>query len=300
MKECDVLIIGAGPAGLTAALYTARYGNSLIIVDQGAPGGQMLLMDEIENYPGVGKIKGFELAERMEKEAKDVGVEVLFEEISSIEKKDGKFISHGNDDDYISKAVLISSGASHRKLGAEGEDELVGRGVSYCATCDGPFFRGKSVVVVGGGDTALTDALYLSKIAKEVHLVHRRDEFRGQKILSERVRKCENITLHLKRNVKKILSENGKVSGVLLDSGEEIRADGVFILVGVVPNSAFVSSLVETENGFIKTDGKMETSASGIFASGDVRTTPLRQVSSAVGDGAIASHAIDEYIRNTF
>lgn len=297
MNECDVFIIGAGPAGMTAALYAMRYGESVVLADQGAPGGQLLLIDEIENYPGLGKVKGFELAENMEKELEKLGLSATFMEVSSIKKDGSKFKISTSEGGYEAKAVIIATGAGHRELGLENEKHLVGRGISYCATCDGPFFKGKDVVVVGGGDTALTDALYLSKIANKVHLVHRRNEFRGQKVLADKVRSNEKITLHLSHQVVKANDEGGKLSSVELENGEVIKADGLFIFVGITPNSSFLGSLVETENGFVVTNGKMETSLEGVYAIGDVRNTPLRQVSTAVGDGAIAAFEVDEYLK---
>ena len=297
MNECDVFIIGAGPAGMTAALYAMRYGESVVLADQGTPGGQLLLIDEIENYPGLGKVKGFELAENMEKELGKLGLSATFMEVSSIKKDGNKFKISTSEGEYEAKAVIIATGAGHRELGLENEKHLVGRGISYCATCDGPFFKGKDVVVVGGGDTALTDALYLSKIANKVHLVHRRNEFRGQKVLSDKVRSNEKITLHLSHQVVKANEEGGKLSSVELENGEVIKADGLFIFVGITPNSSFLGSLVETENGFVVTNGKMETSLEGVYAIGDVRNTPLRQVSTAVGDGAIAAFEVDEYLK---
>ncbi|MBO8436441.1 MAG: FAD-dependent oxidoreductase, partial [Spirochaetes bacterium] len=200
--KCDILVIGCGPAGLSAAAYGARAGYNVVAIDGLAPGGQLLYIDEIENYPGMESTSGYALAESFEKQATQFGARIEFWEAKSITKKDGIFIVETNNESIEAKAVILASGARHRHLGVPGEEEYQGKGVSYCATCDGPFFKGKTIAVVGGGDTALTDALYLSKLGKEVHLIHRRDQFRGQKALEDRVRAKENIVLHLSMNVK--------------------------------------------------------------------------------------------------
>lgn len=298
MNEVDILIIGAGPAGLAAAGYAARAGYTVMAIDQLAPGGQLLLIDEIENYPGVPLTKGFKLAEEFERQAVDFGVRIEYSGAKSIKKDGDVFVVTTEDGDVRAKAVIAATGATHRHLGAKGEEEYAGRGVSYCATCDGPFFRGKKIVVVGGGDTALTDALYLAKLSDDVTIVHRRDEFRGQKVLSDRVRNNANISLKLGRNVVEIVSDDGrKVSSVLLDNGEKLDTDAVFIFVGIKPNSSLFEGFCELDpSGFIVTDEKMRTDVPGLFAAGDVRTTSFRQVATAAGDGAMAAHMADSYI----
>lgn len=288
-------MLGAGPAGLTAASYATRAGYKTLVLESMAPGGQLMFIDKIENYPGFESITGFELAEKFENQARSFGSEIEYSEVKSIEKVDKAFVING---EYEAKAVIIATGAHHRELGVSGEKQYQGKGVSYCATCDGPFFRGKKVAVVGGGDTALSEALYLSKLCSEVLLIHRRNEFRGQKVLQDRVKNTPNISLLLSHQVKEIKGDS-KVSSIILEDGEEVKLDGVFIFTGILPNSAPFASLVELDGqGFIKTDEKMETSTLGIFAAGDVRTTSFRQVSTAVGDGAIAAHSADEYISN--
>lgn len=297
MRECDVLVIGCGPAGLSAAQYAARAGYRVLAADALAPGGQLLYIDEIENYPGTEKMSGYALAEALEKQAVSFGVEIGFMEIASIEKDGDAFIAHSADEDIAAKAIIYAAGARHRHLGCQGEEEYQGKGVSYCATCDGPFFRGQDVVVVGGGDTALTDALYLSKICSSVTLVHRRMEFRGQKVLSDRVRARENIRLELGRNVVSVNGNGRNVTSVTLDDGSMIEASALFVFVGIIPNTEAIDGLVELSGGFVVTDGSMRTSVPGIFAAGDVRTTPFRQVVTAAGDGALAAHAADSYIQ---
>lgn len=299
MTELDVLVIGSGPAGLTAASYAARAGLKTAAYDALAPGGQLLLIDEIENYPGVSKIKGYTLAEEMEKSATEFGVAIEYSAITGLRKEEDGFIATTEEGDVKAKSVVIATGATHRHLGVKGEEEYAGRGVSYCATCDGPFFKGRRIVVVGGGDTALTDALYLNKLSDDVTLVHRRNEFRAQKVLVDRVEKS-NIKLKLSRNISEICSEDGrKVTHVILDDGEKLECDAVFIFVGIKPNSEIFKDFVELDrSGFIITDDAMRTSVEGVFAAGDVRTTHFRQVSTAVGDGAMAAHMADEYVAN--
>lgn len=300
MDKTDILVIGAGPAGLSAASYAARAGYSVTAIDQLSPGGQLLLIDEIENYPGLPLTKGYKLAEDMENQAVLFGAKVEYTALSAIRKEgEGRFIALTDSGEIEAKAVIIATGADHRHLGVKGEEENQGKGVSYCATCDGPFFKGKDVVVVGGGDTALTDAIYLSKIAKSVTVVHRRNEFRAQKALQDRLSSCANIRTRLSCNVVEILSDGKKVVGAKLDTSETLDADAVFVFVGIVPNSSLFSGFVDLDkNGFIITNGRMETSLGGVFAAGDVRTTPFRQVATAAADGAIAAHSADEYISN--
>ena len=300
MDKTDILVIGAGPAGLSAASYAARAGYSVTAIDQLSPGGQLLLIDEIENYPGLPLTKGYKLAEDMENQAVLFGAKVEYTALSAIRKEgEGRFIALTDSGEIEAKAVIIATGADHRHLGVKGEEENQGKGVSYCATCDGPFFKNKDVVVVGGGDTALTDAIYLSKIARSVTVVHRRNEFRAQKALQDRLSSCANIRTKLSCNVVEILSDGKKVVGAKLDTGETLNADAVFVFVGIVPNSSLFSGFVDLDkNGFIITNGRMETSLGGVFAAGDVRTTPFRQVATAAADGAIAAHSADEYISN--
>ena len=300
MDKTDILVIGAGPAGLSAASYAARAGYSVTAIDQLSPGGQLLLIDEIENYPGLPLTKGYKLAEDMENQAVLFGAKVEYTALSAIRKEgEGRFIALTDSGEIEAKAVIIATGADHRHLGVNGEEENQGKGVSYCATCDGPFFKGKDVVVVGGGDTALTDAIYLSKIARSVTVVHRRNEFRAQKALQDRLSSCANIRTKLSCNVVEILSDGKKVVGAKLDTGETLNADAVFVFVGIVPNSSLFSGFVDLDkNGFIITNERMETSLEGVFAAGDVRTTPFRQVATAAADGAIAAHSADEYISN--
>ncbi len=296
-NTCDILIIGAGPAGMAAASYAARAGYDSLMIDAAAPGGQLLVIDQIENYPGKENVSGYALAEEMERQASSFGVATEYVEALSLEKKDRIFTVKTTDGDITAKAVILAMGAKHRHLEVPGESDYEGHGVSYCATCDGPFFRNKTVAVVGGGDTALTDALYLAKLCKSVKLIHRRTEFRAQKVLQERVLKAENIEICTPHTVKEIKGDGNKVTGVVLDDDSILECDGVFIFTGIAPASGLVKDLVEVDkSGFIVTDEKMRTSVEGLYACGDVRTTPFRQVVTACGDGAIAAHMADEYI----
>lgn len=293
----DIVIIGAGPAGLAAASYSSRAGLDTLVIDQGAPGGQLLIIDQIENYPGYPLVSGFELAQKMEEQAAQFGAEIEFTQALSVEKKDGLFSVTTTDGPVSAKAVILAMGARHRHLDVPGESDYEGKGVSYCATCDGPFFKGKHVAVVGGGDTALTDALYLAKICSRVSLIHRRNEFRAQKALQDRVRKEQKISVMTPHTVKEIRGDGNTVTSILLDDGSELECDGVFIFAGIIPQSELVSGLVQLDrNGFIVSNDRMETSEPGIYAAGDIRTTAFRQVVTAAGDGAMAAHMADEYI----
>ena len=297
MREIDILVIGAGPGGMSAGQYASRAGYSTLILDPMGPGGQLLYIDEIENYPGLGKTSGYILSEAMENQCKEFGVEIEYDEVTSIEKKGTKFFVKSSYSEIEAKAVILATGASHRHIGAKGEEEYGGKGVSYCATCDGPFFRGQKVLVVGGGDTALTDAIYLSKIASEVVIIHRRDSFRAQKALQEKIKAIPNISTVMGKNIVEIKGNGAKVESVILDDGSEIKTNGIFVFVGTLPNSKIVEGLVDTQNGFVVTDEKMNTSLPGLFAVGDVRNTSFRQVVTATGDGAKAAHSADEYIQ---
>ena len=296
--DCDILIIGCGPSGLSAAGYAARAGYDVLAIDSLAPGGQLLYIDEIENYPGTEKTSGYALAESFEKQAVEFGVRIEYWEAKSIEKEGDIFRVKTSGEDVTAKAVIYATGARHRHLGCSGEEEYQGKGVSYCATCDGPFFKGKKIAVVGGGDTALTDAIYLSKLGSEVILIHRRNEFRGQKVLQDRIKERPNVRFELGKTVEAINGDGKNVKSLTLSDGSEIEADAVFIFVGIIPNSEILEGFAELDHGFVKTDGNMRTSVPGLFACGDVRTTPFRQVATAAGDGAIAAHSADEYIQS--
>jgi len=300
-KVYDVIIIGAGPAGMTAAVYAARANLDTLMLERGVPGGQMANTEEIENYPGFDHILGPDLANKMLEHAKKFGARYQFGEVKKI--VDGhpyKKVVTGKET-YLAKAVIIASGAEHRKLGVPGEDRLAGRGVSYCAVCDGAFFRDKELVVVGGGDSAVEEGVFLTKFASKVTIVHRRDQLRAQKILQERAFKNEKVDFIWDTVVEEIVGDD-KVTGVKLynrKTGErrEFPCDGVFIYIGMDPLTDWVRDLgITNDAGYIETDERMRTRLTGIFAAGDVREKTLRQVVTATSDGSIAAMEAQQYI----
>ncbi|MFV9510612.1 thioredoxin-disulfide reductase [Tepidibacillus sp. LV47] len=302
-KMYDVVIIGAGPAGMTAAVYASRANLKTVMIERGIPGGQMVNTEEIENYPGYDSILGPELANKMLDHAKKFGTEYAYGDVKEI--VDGtpyKIVKTGNGD-YKAKAVIIATGAKPRLLGVPGEKELAGRGVSYCAVCDGAFFKGKELVVVGGGDSAVEEAVFLTKYASKVTIIHRRDQLRAQKILQDRAFKNEKIEFIWNTTVEEILGEN-RVEGVRIKNkvtGEikDLPVQGVFIYVGMDPMTEPFQNLgITNEAGYILTNENMETKISGIFAAGDVREKQLRQVVTATGDGSIAAMAAQHYIES--
>ncbi len=295
----DLIIIGGGPAGLTAGIYAQRARLRTVLIEREMVGGQIAVSDVIENYPGFSSISGAELVQRFEEHAKGFGLEIKAAEVEGIGVEGNIKVVRTSEGELRAKAVIVATGAKPRKLGVKGERELLGKGVSYCATCDGPFFRGQRVCVVGGGDTAVKEAAYLAKLASKVYLVHRRDKLRAEKILQEKVMKTENIEILWSHILKEIKGENGVEAVVLEDlktgSQKTVEVEGAFIFVGINPTTDFVD-VEKDDGGFIKTNQRMETSVEGIFAAGDCRTTPLRQVSTAVGDGAIAAFVAEGYV----
>ena len=303
----DAAVIGAGPAGITAALYLVRSGVSVALIESGAPGGQVLSTAEIENYPGFPKgVKGWELADLFDAHLAEYPVARVRGDVSSVTSVEGNTfrISLSEGEALDAKSIVVCSGAKHRDLGAPGEEEFRGRGVSYCAVCDGNFYRGRDVVVVGGGNSALEEALYLSRIVNKVYLVHRRDAFRGAKVYEEKIRKTDNIELVTKSVIDEIRGDNVGMNAVAVrnvESGETriIEAEGLFVYVGMAPVTSFMpEGLTLDAAGFIVTDAEMCASIPGIFAAGDVRSKRCRQVSSAVGDGATAATAAISYLEH--
>ena len=301
-KIYDMVIIGGGPAGYTAALYAARAGLSVIVLEKLSAGGQMALTHQIDNYPGFEDgIDGFELADKMQRQAERFGAESELTEVTGL-RLDGKtkeiITSEGS---FFGKTVVLSTGANPRELGLPNEKTLVGRGVNYCAACDGMFYRNKTVVVVGGGNSAAADALLLSRIAKKVILVHRRDTLRATKVYHEPLMKAPNVEFRWNSTVSELL-QSGKLSGIKLRdviSGEEsaVECDGLFVSVGRSPATALVRELLELDPaGYVVADESTRTSIPGVFAVGDVRTKALRQVVTAVADGAMAVHYAEDYL----
>ncbi len=301
--DYDLVIIGAGPGGLAAGLYAGRAMMKVLVLEKLVPGGQIVSTDWIENYPGFPDgISGFDLSEKMKNHMLNFGATIESAEVKSMDfsGKDKKI--ELNDKTITAKSVILAPGASPRSLNI-GEEKFVGKGVSFCATCDAPFFKGKTVVAVGGGDTAVQEAIYLTKFADKVYLVHRRDELRATKILQERAfanDKIEFVWDSVVTGMDGLFGiENVTVENVKTKETKKLAATGCFIWIGILPNTKFVGDNVELdESGFIVTDSNMATSSKGIFAVGDARVTPLRQVSTAVGDGAIAAISAEHYIEN--
>ena len=302
--EYDLVIVGGGPAGQSAAIYGTRYMLDTLVVEKEAHGGSVNLTDFVENYPGFPDgIEASKLASLFYEHAKNLGAESVIAQVTKIQKvEEKKFLINTLDGlVFTAKSVVIATGTQPKRLGVPGETELTGRGVSYCAVCDGPFFKGKPVAVVGGGDSALTEALYLAKLVDKLYLIHRRDQFRAAEILGYRVRNHPKIELVLNSVVDEILGDD-KVRGVkvrnkLTGEVKTLDVDAVFIYIGLKPNTDFLKGFVELdESGFIPTDRYMATNVPGVFAAGDVRVKKLRQIVTAVADGALAATSAYEYI----
>ena len=298
----DVIIIGSGPAGLSAAIYAQRAKLETLVIEK-APmsGGQIINTYEVDNYPGIPGVGGFDLGAKFRSHADAVGTTFVTAEVKEIQTSGKNKIVVTDKENYETKTVILASGASHRKLGVPGEEELMGMGVSYCATCDGAFFRDRTTAVVGGGDVALEDALFLARTCKKVYLIHRRDEFRGAKVLQERVKETDNIEILWNTTVEEIRGEE-QVENLLIynkkkDEKTELAVDGIFIAVGILPNTtAFRGAVDLDEGGYViaKEDGV--TNQPGIFAAGDLRTKQLRQVITAASDGANAVTSVEHYL----
>lgn len=306
MERYEIAILGAGPAGLTAAIYATRSLRKVAVLEKGLPGGQIATTDMIENYPGFPEgISGPELMQKFEEQAKKFGTEFInLFEVKEIKVEDKeKIIISKDGKEVVARAVIIATGQNPRRLNVPGESEYTGRGVSYCATCDGAFFKGKKVAVVGGGNSAIQEALYLTRFAETVTVIHRRDQLRADKILQERAFSNEKIRFLWDSVVEEIKGEQ-LVKGVVVKNvktGEksEHEFDGIFIYIGYEPNTYFLKGIVELDdNGYVVTDEKLETSVPGIFACGDVRKNTLKQVSVAVGEGAIAATSAEHYLEN--
>ena len=301
-KIYDVVIIGAGPAGMTAAVYTSRANLATLMIERGIPGGQMANTEEVENYPGFDTILGPELSTKMFDHAKKLGAEYAYGDVTEIiDGEEFKTIKSGTKE-YKTRAIIITTGAEYKKMGVPGEKELGGRGVSYCAVCDGAFFKQKNLVVVGGGDSAVEEGVYLTRFADKVTIVHRRDKLRAQKILQDRAFANDKIDFIWNATVKEINEANGKVGSVTLQSTvdgteSEFTTDGVFVYIGMLPlTKPFESLGILNDAGYILTNDNMETTIPGIFAAGDVREKSLRQIVTATGDGSIAAQAVQHYV----
>lgn len=286
----DIIIIGAGPAGLTAAIYARRANKKVLVLEAKSYGGQIINANKVENYPGFVSISGFDLATNMYNQAKELGAEIKFETAIHIDK-DKKVTT--NKDTYKTKAIILATGAENRKLNIPDEEDYVGKGISYCATCDGNFFKNKIVAVVGGGNTALEDAIYLSNIAKKVYLIHRRDNFRGEARYLSEIKKKDNIELILNSNVTKLVGNNLLEKIIVTDKDnntKEIEVNGLFIAVGQSPKNEIFANIIKINDyGYIESDDGVHTNIEGIYVAGDNRVKALRQLTTAVSDGSIAA-----------
>ncbi len=303
MKKCyDIVIVGAGPAGLTAAIYAARAKLEAVVIERFSPGGQIALSDFVENYPGFDEgIPGMELTERMRRQAERFGASFITAEAKGLEEYRDKKVVYADSDWYEARTVIVATGTSPKQLGVEGEKEFVGKGVSYCATCDGPFYKGLEVAVVGGGDTAVQEAIFLTNFASKVYLIHRRDRLRAAPILQERLFKNEKIEVLWDTVVERIEGghsvERLLLKNVKTNQLKELPVAGVFIFVGIKPNTAFVEDVLELDaNGFVITNENLETNIPGVYAAGDVRRKSLRQVVTACADGAVAVYQAQQFI----
>jgi thioredoxin reductase (NADPH) len=298
----DVVIVGAGPAGLAAAIYTGRARRSTLVLEKGLPGGQILVTDWVENFPGFPDgITPFELMRDFHKHAEKFGARIETDEIEKISGSEGAWVLRGSEDEYTARSVIIAPGSAYRRLGLENEARLTGRGVSYCATCDGAFFAGRDIAMVGGGDNALKEALFLTKYCRKVTIIHRRDRFRGERIYQERVVTNEKIQI-LRDTVVEAINGGDKIESLDLrnmkiDSKLHLPVDGLFISIGTEPQTAFVRGFLDlNEWGQVKVKPNMESSAPGIFAAGDVSDACPKQIATAVGTGVHAALSVEEYL----
>ena len=297
----DVIVIGAGTAGMTAGIYARRAGKTVLIIEKKNYGGQIINTPEVENYPGISKVSGFTFANNLYNQTRELGAEFKFEEVIKIQNNSGYKVVVTNKTKYQGKTVIIATGAKNRPLGVNNEDKLTGAGVSYCATCDGAFFRGKDVAVVGGGNTALEDALFLSDYCNLVYVVHRRNEFRGEKGLTDILKEKGNVKFVFDSVVKSIKGEQSveglEILNVRKNTLSEIKVQGAFIAIGQMPDNEKISDMVELDGkGYIKADETCTTNTEGVFVAGDCRTKQVRQLTTAASDGAVAALAACSYI----
>ena len=297
----DIIIIGAGTAGLSAAIYASRAGKSVLVLEAKAYGGQIINTPEVENYPGIKNISGFDFATGLYEQAKDCGAVIKVQGVLDVKKEDSGFIVSTKRNTYEGKALIIATGVANRPLGLEREQELIGKGISYCATCDGAFFKGRDVAVIGGGNTALEDAGFLSNYCNKVYIVHRRDAFRGEPSSLERLKARENVELVLDSVSEKIIGDE-TVSGLEVKNvktGEQriLNVSGIFVAIGQVPQNELFKDLVTLDSsGYVSAGEDCRTSRGGVFVAGDCRTKKVRQLTTAASDGAVAALAACEYI----
>jgi thioredoxin reductase (NADPH) len=304
-KHYDIVIIGAGPAGLAAGLYGARARRSTLLIERNVTGGQIALTSIIENYPGIEEVDGFELGQTMQRQAQKYGMEVAYANVTSLERREGVHVVHTTEGDFSAKALIITGGADYNKLGVPGEERLTGKGVSYCATCDAAFFKDQVVAVVGGGDAAMDEGLFVTRYASKVYVIHRREELRASAILKERAFAEPKMEFIWNTVVTEIEGadavERLKLHNVVTSEDSTLDAAAIFIFIGHHPNSEYLRSYVKMdEGGHIYVNDWMETEVPGLFAAGDIRVNSARQVVSAAGDGATAAIRADHYITDHF
>ena len=299
----DIVIIGAGVAGLTAGIYAKRANKTVLILEKKSYGGQIINASNIDNYPGEEHISGFDLATKLYNQNKSLGVDIFYEEAKNIKKENKEFIIETNKNTYRSKALIIATGTNNRKMNLTNEDNLIGKGISYCATCDGNFYKNKVVAVVGGGNTALEDALYLSNICKKVYLIHRRDKFRADSKTVEELSKKDNIEVILNSNVTNLIGNDHleMIEVTSNDKKNNLEVAGLFIAIGQIPESALLNGKIEIdESNYIISNENCHTNIEGAFVAGDVRQKNLRQLVTATSDGAIAATEAINYINKDF
>ena len=297
----DIVIVGAGTAGLSAAIYGVRAGKSVLVLESTTYGGQIVNSPEVENYPGIAKTSGFEFATALYEQAESLGAEIDFDEVVRVEKDGNDFVVYTEDREIPCHSVSLATGAKNRPLGVEREEQMVGAGVSYCATCDGAFFRGQKTIVVGGGNTALEDAEFLSNFCEKVYVVHRRDEFRGEQWLVNTLSKKENVEFVMDSVVTEILGdrrvEGVRIKNVKTDALTELEVTGIFVAIGQMPDNKAFEDLVDLDGGgYIRGQEDCRTSCEGVFVAGDCRTKVVRQLATATADGAVAGLAACEYV----
>ena len=297
----DIIVVGGGPAGLTAALYAARAGKTVAVAERENTGGQIVYSPLVENYPAVPAMSGADFAQKLTEQVEALGVEIIYDEVTGLARDGEGFTVRCDGGEHRCRAVVLATGAAHRHLGLDGEEDLVGCGVSYCAVCDGAFYTGRDVAVVGGGDTALQDALFLANSCRSVTLIHRRDQFRGEDRLVRQVESRENIHILYSHTVEALHEANGELTGVTVQdvktgAARELAVEGLFAAVGQLPQSAPFAALVNTDGGYYAAGDDTLTGCDGVFAAGDGRVKSVRQLTTAVGDGAVAGLAACRYV----
>lgn len=293
MQEFDIIIIGAGIAGMTAAIYLKRENMNVLLLEKEMPGGQMVKSPLIENYPGYEKIEGAQLAMQIYSQVTALGVEMRYETVLNIEEIEAGKIIKTNNGSYKTKTVLIASGREARSLGLPGEEKLIGKGISYCATCDGAFFKDREVAVIGGGNSAVTEAIFLSNICRKVTIIYRKEELRSEASLTEQAENISNVEILYQKTIESLNEENGKLVSVLLNDGSLLKIDGLFVFIGYEPKATFLSNLeIEMQDGYLIVDEYMKTSVKGIYACGDSIQKEVYQLTTAVGEAALAANQI--------